>query len=48
MDSSIRSLYDRKLISYETAIGRMKNPQEFTLLGEKTDPSKKRTFLGRK
>ena len=48
MDSTIRALYDRKLISYETAIGRMKNPQEFTLLGEKTDPSKKRTFLGRK
>jgi len=48
MDATIRNLYDRKLISYEAALSRMKNPQEFHLLGNKTDPSKKRSFLGRK
>jgi len=48
MDSCIRNLYDQKLISYETAISRMKNPSEFVLLGQRTDPTKKRSFLGRK
>ena len=31
MDASIKSLYDRKLISYDTAVNRMKNPAD--LLG---------------
>ncbi len=30
MDSCIKSLYDQKMISYETAISRMKNPSEIT------------------
>ena len=38
MDASIKSLYDRKVISYETAVSRMRNPSEFRLLG-KTSPS---------
>ena len=46
MDATLRNLYDRKLISYETALSRMKNPQEFHLLGNKTDPSKKRPWMG--
>ena len=48
MDASLRSLYDRKVISYETAISRMKNPAEFHLLGQKTEPGRKRSFLSRK
>ncbi len=34
MDASIKALYDRKLITYETAISRMKHPEEFKLLGK--------------
>jgi len=45
MDATIRNLYDRKLISYETALSRMKNPQEFNLLGSKTTLSKKRAWM---
>ena len=42
MDACIKSLYDRKLISYETAMHRMKSPAEFHMLG-KPDPGKKRS-----
>ncbi len=45
MDSVIRALYDRKVISYETAIARMKNPTEFALLGK--GEVKKGLFGGR-
>jgi len=41
MDACIKNLYDRKLISHETAISRMKNPSEFHLLG-KPDTSRRR------
>ena len=34
MDACIKSLYDQKIISYETAVGRMKSPTEFHLLGK--------------
>ena len=34
MDASIKALYDHKLIAYETAISRMKHPEEFKLLGK--------------
>jgi twitching motility protein PilT len=34
MDACIKSLYDQKIISYETAVSRMKNPAEFHLLGK--------------
>ena len=43
MDASIKSLYDRKIISYETAISRAKNPAEFRLLG-KPDAAHKRPW----
>ncbi len=33
MDACIKSLYDRKVIAYETAVSRMKYPAEFHLLG---------------
>ena len=46
MDAHIKSLYDRKLISYDTAIGRMKNPGEFHLLGRQ-EPSKRRRWGSR-
>jgi twitching motility protein PilT len=46
MDSCIKSFYDRKIISYETAISRMKNPWEFHLLG-KPEPGKKRLWSSR-
>ena len=29
MDASIKALYDRKIISHETAVTRMRNPAEF-------------------
>ncbi|MDP3703291.1 MAG: PilT/PilU family type 4a pilus ATPase, partial [Candidatus Omnitrophota bacterium] len=41
MDATLRSLYDRKLISYDTAIAQTKNPEEFHLL-EKSDAKKRR------
>jgi twitching motility protein PilT len=41
MDATIKSLYDQKIISYETAISRVKNPAEFHLLG-KPDLAKRR------
>ncbi len=34
MDACLKALYDRKVISYETTISRMKNPSEFHLLGK--------------
>lgn len=34
MDACIKELYDRKIVSYETAISRMKHPAEFQLLGK--------------
>jgi twitching motility protein PilT len=34
MDACIKSLYDRKLISYETAMSRVKTPSEFKMLGK--------------
>lgn len=34
MDASLKSLYDRKLISYEKAISHMKNPSQFELIGK--------------
>ena len=40
MDASIRALYDKKIISYETAISQMKNPTEFQLLGKRDLPKK--------
>ncbi len=40
MDSTIRALYDKKIISYETAIGQMKNPAEFQLLGKREPPKR--------
>jgi len=43
MDACIKSLYDRKLISYETALSRMRHPEEFHLLG-RTDPSRRRPW----
>lgn len=46
MDASIKSLYDRKLISYDTAMSRIRHPQEFHLLG-KTEPAKKSPWLRR-
>ena len=45
MDATLRSLYDRKIISYDAALGHMKNPAEFHLLG-KGDPGKKRPWSG--
>jgi len=41
MDSTIRALYDRKIISYETAIMQTKNPAEFHLLGKGGSPKKR-------
>ena len=41
MDGSIKALYDRKMISFETAISRMKNPAEFHLLGKSTPATKR-------
>jgi twitching motility protein PilT len=46
MDACIKDLYDRKIISYETAISRMKNPTEFHLLG-KSDTEKERPWTRR-
>ena len=43
MDSCLKDLYDQKIISYETAIGRVKNPQEFMLHG-KQEAGKKRPW----
>jgi len=40
MDASLRALYDKKIISYETAISQMKNPTEFQLLGKRDLPKK--------
>ena len=39
MDATLRALFDRKVISYETAVSRLKNPAEFQLLG-KPEPKK--------
>ena len=46
MDSTIRTLYDKKIISYETAVLHMKNPTEFQLLGKggRPEASKKRLW----
>jgi len=41
MDATLRSLYDRKIISYETAMSQMKNPAEFHLLGRGGLPRKR-------
>ncbi len=38
MDATIKSLYDRKIISYETVMSRMKNPADFHLLGKPGKP----------
>jgi len=40
MDACIKTLYDRKLISYETAMSRVKNPAEFKMLG-KSEPRRR-------
>ena len=41
MDATLRALFDRKIISYETALARAKNPAEFHLL-DKSDVKKRR------
>lgn len=43
MDSCLKDLYDKKIISYETAISRVKNPQEFMLHG-KAEGARKRNW----
>ena len=43
MDACIKALYDKKAISYETALQRLKNIGEFHLLG-KSDSSRKRSL----
>jgi twitching motility protein PilT len=43
MDATIKSLYDQKLISFDTAMNHVKNPLEFQLLGK--PPAGKRGFL---
>ena len=40
MDACLKSLYDRKIISYETLMSRMKNPSEVHLLG-KPEPKRR-------
>ena len=44
MDATLRALYDRKVISYETAVSRLKNPAEFQLLGA---PAPKKGVFGK-
>jgi twitching motility protein PilT len=34
MDASLKALFEKKIISYEVAVSRMKNPSEFQLLGK--------------
>ena len=34
MDSSLKALYEKKVISYETALSRVKSREEFQLLGK--------------
>lgn len=46
MDGCLKDLYDRKLISYETAMSRVKNPSEFLSLG-KPDVGRTRGWLKR-
>jgi len=41
MDACLRQLYDQELISYETAVGRVKNLDEFELMGQ-GDPTAKK------
>jgi twitching motility protein PilT len=43
MDACIKSLYERKVISKETAISRMRHPDEFSLHGQR-EASPKRPF----
>ena len=43
MDSTLKALYDRKIITLETAMDRVKNPLEFQMLGK---PEKKRLWPG--
>ncbi len=45
MDSTLRALYDRKLISLNTAISQVKNPEEFQMLGTR-ETAKKRAWPG--
>ncbi|MBI3021262.1 MAG: type IV pilus twitching motility protein PilT [Candidatus Omnitrophica bacterium] len=47
MDACIKRLYDTKVISYNTALSRVKDPTEFHLLG-KTEAIKKRPWGGRR
>ncbi len=47
MDACIKSLYDRKIISYETTMSRLKNPNEFELLGH-PNPARPRSSSGRR
>jgi len=42
MDSSIKDLLDRKIISYDTAISRVKHPDQ--LMAASRHPTKKRLF----
>ena len=43
MDACIKSLFDRRMISYDTAVSRMRNPSEFHLLG-KPDVGRRRPW----
>jgi len=45
MDACVKSLHDKKVISYNTAVSRMRNPQEFHLLG-KPEPARRRLWSG--
>ena len=43
MDACLKGLYDKKIIAYETAIRRLKHPEEFHLLG-KPESGRKRSW----
>jgi len=41
MDACLKTLYNQKVISYETALSRMKHPEEFQLLSKETGGKKR-------